>query len=227
MQPTPHTDRGTAPTPIRPSRFAAGIEQLFGDNLDLDPLFLEDSWTYGIPIALDNLHRRRRQQSEQESQDRAFSQLNTLASLNFIPSIDPAADHTPKTPPPAWVPQDWTPQHRIAHSRIPQGWLPPGIPPVDAQLSQHASDQHASPQPALPEPASHPMTPARAHQLLGVASTSTREQIRSAYRRLVSECHPDRLQHATESIRQHATHQLATVNEAYRLLCSTLQEQAA
>jgi DnaJ-domain-containing protein 1 len=223
MQGTSHTDRGATPTPIRPSRFAAGIEQLFGDNLDLDPLFLEDSWTYGIPIALDNLHRRRRQQSERESQHRAFRELDTLASLNFIPSTEPAAVPTPRTPPPAWVPQDWSPQHRIAHSRIPRDWLPPGVPPADAP-----PPLHASPEPALfPEPAGHPMTPGRAHQLLGVTSTSTREQVRSAYRRRVGECHPDRLQHATEAFRLHATQQLATVNEAYRLLCSTLQQQAA
>jgi DnaJ-class molecular chaperone len=66
--------------------------------------------------------------------------------------------------------------------------------------------------------------PQRARLLLGVAATSTREQIKAAYRRMASQCHPDRLR---EELRRQATDQMAEINEAYSLLCDCLREQAA
>ena len=45
-------------------------------------------------------------------------------------------------------------------------------------------------------------------------------EIRAAYRRKVSQWHPDRLDRRSEDVRQRATAQMAAINEAYRLLCS-------
>ena len=64
----------------------------------------------------------------------------------------------------------------------------------------------------------HPMTHHRACQLLGVTSTSTQRQIKAAYRRKVSQWHPDRLESRTKEVRLLATEQMAAINEAYRLL---------
>jgi molecular chaperone DnaJ len=66
------------------------------------------------------------------------------------------------------------------------------------------------------------MTQDRARQLLGVTSASTGKQIKAAYRRMVSQWHPDRLELPTEEARQFATARMAAINEAYHLLRSTL-----
>jgi curved DNA-binding protein CbpA len=69
------------------------------------------------------------------------------------------------------------------------------------------------------------MTPRHACRLLGVAANSTHDQLKSAYRRMVSQWHPDRLGPATDDARQRATDQMAAINEAYRLL-RTLPQSA-
>jgi DnaJ-domain-containing protein 1 len=96
---------------------------------------------------------------------------------------------------------------------MPQGWTPrDDDPPADnvctAPLSSNAERD-------------------RACRLLGISPDSAREQIRSAYRRKVSECHPDRLHGANEQMRQLATEQMAELNHAYRVLCALLLQQAA
>jgi len=73
----------------------------------------------------------------------------------------------------------------------------------------------------------HPMTGAQASQVLGVDAGSTREQIKTAYRRMVSQWHPDRLEGSGEAVRRSATEKMAAINEAYRLLCHGLMQEAA
>jgi DnaJ-domain-containing protein 1 len=67
-------------------------------------------------------------------------------------------------------------------------------------------------------PVRHPLTLESARRLLGIAGSSTREQIKIAYRQMASRYHPDRLRHATAREQQLATDRMATINEAYRLL---------
>ncbi len=62
------------------------------------------------------------------------------------------------------------------------------------------------------------MTYLRAYELLSVSENSTVTQIRAAYRRMVSEWHPDRLEQSGERVRAFATKQMAAINEAYHLL---------
>jgi DnaJ-class molecular chaperone len=67
------------------------------------------------------------------------------------------------------------------------------------------------------------MTKELACRLLGVIAPSTRKQIKAAYRRMVSQWHPDRLELASEEVRQMANERMATINEAYHLLLSGLR----
>lgn len=63
-----------------------------------------------------------------------------------------------------------------------------------------------------------PMTRERACAVLGVTEASTRSTIKAAFRRRVSQWHPDRLGNTTDEQRKEATERMATINEAYRLL---------
>jgi DnaJ-domain-containing protein 1 len=67
-----------------------------------------------------------------------------------------------------------------------------------------------------------PLTLESARRLLGVAATSTREQIRVAYRKMASRYHPDRLARATAQEQELANDRMARINAAHRLLCMDL-----
>jgi hypothetical protein len=236
------THNGTIPS--QPSCSADDILRLFGNDFDPDPLFLEESWMIGIPAAAENLHRRRQNAADRERQSRAFRELSNLGSLFFFEDHDRAAESlladradmtasgyaptwsrcpTPTNAAPnrdiqqSWSPADWTPDDQIAHSWIPQGWMPECAPRQNAALPEVES---------FAEPWEN-MTIGHAHQFLGTTTTSTREQIRSAYRRKVSEWHPDRLHCASETVRKCATQQMAAINEAYRLLRTAPLHDAA
>ena len=67
-----------------------------------------------------------------------------------------------------------------------------------------------------------PLTLESARRLLGVAATSTREQIRVAYRKMASRYHPDRLALGAPPVQKLASDRMASINEAYQLLCTDL-----
>jgi hypothetical protein len=232
------------PVPSVPSSFADGILQFFGGDFDPDPLFLEESWTFGLSAAAENLRRRRQNPAERERQSRAFRELDNLGSVFVAEDHHRAAEslladradmirsryastwsqrpeRTATTPPSdipqSWSPKEWTPEHKIAHRHIPQGWMPESVAGQNPGLQEVES---------FAEPWDN-MTVGHAHLLFGTIATSTREQVRSAYRRKVSAWHPDRMQCAPQKIREYATQQMAAINEAYRLLRTALLEDAA
>jgi DnaJ-domain-containing protein 1 len=51
--------------------------------------------------------------------------------------------------------------------------------------------------------------------VLGVSTDATEAEIKAAYRRLVSEWHPDRLNNVAKELRDIATERLKTINQAY------------
>ncbi|MGA2539174.1 MAG: J domain-containing protein [Terracidiphilus sp.] len=67
-----------------------------------------------------------------------------------------------------------------------------------------------------------PMTLHLALQILEVTATSTQSEIKSAYRRLVNEWHPDRFEGKSERARQLATTKMSAINKAYQFLRNTL-----
>jgi DnaJ-domain-containing protein 1 len=71
------------------------------------------------------------------------------------------------------------------------------------------------------------MTMPQACQLLGVMADSSREQVRSAYRRMVVQWHPDRLAKSSEETRRLANEQMIAINQAYSLLREGMMQQAA
>jgi curved DNA-binding protein CbpA len=58
----------------------------------------------------------------------------------------------------------------------------------------------------------------RAYELLKVNRYSTESQIKAAYRRMVGQWHPDRLEGKSEEVRELAIKQTAAINKTYHLL---------
>jgi DnaJ domain len=191
MQITPQSHNGSQLFRSQPSRFVDHMQQLFGE--DPDPLFLEESWTLGVPAAIEKLNCRRKARvhnpnpSDNFSEDRAIRELEKMAALtgNVDDFLEDRAQPIDRRYSPAWL------------------------------------------QPEAPEVIECRMSVGQASELLGVSHLATREGIRSAYRRKVGQCHPDRCQGASNAVRRRATQQLAALNEAYRLLCESLLHQVA
>jgi len=223
-------------------QFAHQIQQLMGDDFEPDTLFLEESWALGVPAAIESWELRRQRQADRARESQAFRELDGLGTLSFVQPGEPGADffssdrtvkiarhydadwsqqpgdsratNTHEWPRQNWTPQPWMPPGRAAEEsnppiRIPCHWIPQGWSPWSEapKQSETSIEQEAS-----------SMTERDARRLLGVASISSREQIKSAYRQMVNRWHPDRLEGRSVEVRQHATVRMSEINEAYRVL---------
>jgi DnaJ-domain-containing protein 1 len=199
--------------PLRPWQFVSDFQQVMGENSEPDPLFFVESWTVGVPAAMESLQRRRQVQAEAERQSRAFSNLDNLGTLSFVQEVETDAEVFSSARA-ARSAGCYAAESRPSPEEL--------AAPVEEQAEQEwtsfagkcASDR---------EPI-QPMTPQRACLILGVAENSSRKEIKAAYRRMVGQWHPDRLECRAEDVRQLATRQMASINEAYRLLCSSLPQ---
>lgn len=72
-----------------------------------------------------------------------------------------------------------------------------------------------------------PLTLGSACRVLGVATASSREQIRAAYRKMASRYHPDRLARAGAHAQKLAGDRMAAINESYRLLLESQEQRIA
>jgi hypothetical protein len=231
---------------------ARQMRQLLGEDFDPDTLFLEESWTLGVPAAIESWRRRRVGRAERELQIRAFRELDNLGALliqtcewdadslagdrhaTIAQSYDanwPArsdvvsARHGHDGPNRDWTPRPWIPPGRepgqippqipgeTSRTRIPCHWVPYGWSPWN-----EAPQEPESP----PEPNEGRMSGQAARARLGVVESSTREEVKSAYRKKVNQWHPDRLEGENEEARRVATSRMAEINEAYRTLCAIL-----
>lgn len=217
MQSNFQATRSTQAVRKQPSRFVDHMQQLFGE--DPDPLFLQESWSMGVAAATENLERRRLQQMEHEDELRncALRELGRIASLRSRSAASSEAEELGWTPN-GWVPADWVPADQLAQRALPHGWMPMDVPP------QSQPSRQTEP---IAEALGQQMSMAYAEEMLGVSAGDSREEIRSAYRKMVGICHPDRYQDATEAVRARATRQMAELNQAYRMVCESLFEQAA
>ena len=208
-------DGATTPTwnpmgQASPWPLVSQIRQLLGEDCELDSTFFEESWTSGLPAAVESRQERRGQSAAQSFQSCTFAELGGLGTFIFS-----QAD--------AW-PQDCS---LFAPSATPTafytaGWLQEPLEESHARTSDQASpgDSAASGEYAIHEAMLCPIKYQRAYELLNVNQYSTESQIKAAYRRMVSQWHPDRLERGSEEERELATKQMAAINEAYCLLRS-------
>jgi len=163
-----------------------------------DPRFLEESWTLGVAAALWNRQQRVQRQAAQQQ----VRPTNDLGSDFFVRL------------------RQWDAQQSA----------PVVDTPSDAEAAQSDANWdrfNAARDSRRRSNASTEMNATLAHRLLGVTAMSSREQIRSAYRRLVGQWHPDRVAQSSEETRRQANEQMIAINLAYRLLCEDPMKKAA
>ena len=196
---------------------ANDVEQLLGNNAEPDPLFFVESWTLGVPAAVQNLQQRRLGQAERERQNRAFRELDNLGSLFFVQEREWFVERFDSAP-----------------AAVNSGRQDAVRPPRPAQtVAAHMDNQAPEDWQAFPweceasSGATEPMTTRSACQLLGVSTASPRELIKAAYRRMVNQWHPDRHESRTEEVRRLANEKMTAINEAYSLLRGGLLREPA
>ncbi len=199
------------------------MRQLLGPDGELDSSFLEHSWRYGLPAALeDREDRMRRKSRAPEPGVPGYSFANS--DCFRTPVIVRIAEHF------AAHPYDRSiacPSHAPASApgaAYRAGWLhEPGEASGDGMEDENSASGPAMDEDAVTEQAMpHPMTQQHACRLLHVSLGSTGAQIKAAYRGMVSQWHPDRLGQAGEEARRRANDRLAAINEAYSLLRGAL-----
>jgi DnaJ-domain-containing protein 1 len=189
--------------PGRPSQFVIDIQRLLGAESEPDPLFFVESWSLGVEVAVENFHRRCLGQADRERNGNASHTLTNIQALPFMQERELNAEFLSSA-------------RAAAISACHDAGSPPQFPEEPAAWTPHrwaaAADEHEG-SGEIP-----PMTPLRAFQLLGVTAASTRRQIKAAYRQMVSQWHPDRLEGRSQGVRQFATEKMVEINAAYQLL---------
>jgi hypothetical protein len=190
-----------------PSRLASQIRELLGQDCEMEASFLEESWASGLSVTSSS-YRRKRAQTTENIEGVTFAELSTVGSLFFSQANGLMGDR-----PASAYPTSSTNSYAAA-------WLRDPLEEFASQTEDQAPvDDSAGYKRRAQVPTTLGSTTyQRACELLSVSEHSTVTQIRAAYRRMVSEWHPDRLEQSGERVRAFATKQMAAINEAYHLL---------
>jgi DnaJ-domain-containing protein 1 len=198
-------------------QFVDDVERLLGDNAQPDTLFFVESWTVGVPAAIENWQQRRLEQADHKSLNRGYREPVSIETAPFVQESALYAEFLSSA------------RAAANAERYDAGWSqqsPEGSATQTQDQAPRESDGFAE-ECDCSHDTIHPMTQRRACQLLGVNATSTQKQIKAAYRQRVSQWHPDRLENRTDGVRLLATEQMAAINEAYRLLRDGLLYKSA
>jgi DnaJ-domain-containing protein 1 len=197
--------------PIRPEgsgRFLPEFQQLLGSDSEPDALFFVESWTLGMPQAVENARQRKMGRADREEQRRMLHKSADLGSRFYVEEVLRA--------------QQFHSSLTSNSSSLPHAWITGK--PYGADLDESADwpvgwDDNWD--------TTLPMTDDLACRILGVSAKSTPGEIKAGYRRMVNRWHPDKFGCRTEEERQAATRKMTAINEAHRVLCSGLRKSAA
>ena len=188
--------------------FAAHMADVLGEDAAPDPLFLVETWTFGVDTATHNFQARHNTARNHNveapgSRPGTFRPFDFFVPLTFVEALP--SDQAGFRSMPTAFPSAWKDAYGVtASNSSPQpaaayGDLPPFSAPTPGE----------------------PLTAELACRTLGVAPSSTRKQIKAAYRHLVLRYHPDRFELSSEHDQRIATDRMTAINAAYHLLCDT------
>lgn len=176
------------------------MQDLLGTQAQPDPLFFVETWTLGVEAATESFRARQPiTPAQDDSAPSACRPFDFTVPLIFV------YDQSDFPSPPAGFSAAW----KVAYGD-------------DAHHVALPSSTHLKTPPnevpfCTPAP-NQPLTCEEACRMLGVAPTSTRQQIKTAYRQLAWRYHPDRLASSSEQEQRVATDRMTALNRAYRLL---------
>lgn len=175
--------------------FPEPIKQAPGATMQLDTELFIESWTLGVAAASENFLRRQENRTNREHESPASDTVSSFTQV-FVIRGETAAE------------AEW----RIREACVDQGSV------FELQYSgdRRETDGHAADETEI----ICPLTLKSACGVLGVTATSTQEEIRTAYRKSASRYHPDRVAWAAARVQKLAGDRMASVNEAYRMLCA-------
>lgn len=177
------------------------IGRILGEDAEPDAAFFVDSWTEGKAAAAEDFVRRRKAIKN--------GPHITCERYNFPSFILIGADKIDASAGAAWAPRS------EYHETIPLVNEQPIA--VEEQADIHLGDDSET---------ACPLTTETAYRVLRISSASSREEIRTAYRRMANRYHPDRLARRGTREQKVANIRMASINEAYRLLCRESGGQA-
>lgn len=186
------------------------IRELLGGVGELEASLLEKSWASGQPMSSAPC-RRKRDGAAVNDGDVTFAELDTFGGF-FVSRANEVVGETATRDAAA----ESTNSYRAAWLRDPFAEFAPRTEAKTGSPDSADDEKDLYDAGALAS-----MTYQRACKLLDVSEDSSVAQIRAAYRRMVGEWHPDRLEQSTERVRAFATRQMAAINAAYHLLRST------
>ena len=174
--------------------FLTHIGQVLGEETVPDSEFFIDNWTVGFAAASENFLRRHEQPNIRAHE------MPEWHTFSFTPWFVAKAESSAAT---AWP---------CREARAGE----PSMPDLRRVGNEQEDDWREA------DEVGYPLTPESACRVLGVAVTSTREQIRAAYRKMAGRYHPDRLAQSEAREQKLASDRMASINEAYRLLSKGL-----
>lgn len=89
---------------------------------------------------------------------------------------------------------------------------------LEESLNSTGGNDAGDPSQSTPKTKSRVCSRADALEILGLSPHASEAEIRAAYRRLVSEWHPDRLNNMAKELRDIATERVKSINQAYEVL---------
>jgi hypothetical protein len=193
-------------------QFVDGFQRLLGDDAEPDALFFVESWTLGVSVAVEKFLQRRKQQPDRNCRSDVSSGIENRGTMSMNQETELRAGLPSSA---------CTATSGLLDAGCWQQKYQEAAKEVDGDAELHSETPAAEPS---SEDTDSAMTLHRACQLLGVDEARTRAQIRGAYRRKVRQWHPDRMECESEEDRRFATEQMATINQAYELLCSLLHK---
>lgn len=186
---------------------------MLGESFEPDPQFFVESWTIGIPAAMENFQQRRQIQSQPDSWQPTFRAFENAAFLNFVEDFETDGG-----------------SFRSARANVVADTYGFGRTMPFHEKDVPAPADHSS-QARTPSSSElelvFPTSIESACELLGVAIDSTREQIKGAYRRMANQNHPDRLGQKNQKEQKRGAERMISINEAYRLVRTNLWGEAA